>query len=333
VTRTLEAWLSESLSVPFTVGGHKVPVTVKIGVALFPDDGNDAAALLRSAETALKNAKLTEAAYAFYTPELGKAMQERRVLESSLRRAPDNGELLLYYQPKVDLEARRLTGAEALMRWMHPERGLVLPATFIPLMEESGLIVEAGMWALKQASTDRARWLGLSLRAPRVAVNVSSAQLRREDFVRSVEAALPAGETQAGIDLEVTESLLMKDAAENIEKLSRIRKLGVSIALDDFGTGYSSLAYLARLPVETIKIDRSFVVAMLEDPSAMTLVSTVISLAHALKLKTVAEGVESEEQAKILRLLRCDQMQGYLISKPMPFDAMTAYLAAVDTSR
>jgi diguanylate cyclase (GGDEF)-like protein len=329
VTRTLESWLNQWLQAPFEIAGQKLTVGVKSGIALFPEDGTDAASLLRSAETALKTAKLTEAPYAFYTPQLGKALRERRTLESSLRRAIDEEELLLYYQPKVDFETRTLIGIEALMRWRHPEHGIVLPATFIPVMEETGLIVEAGIWALRQASADRARWLDQSLRAPRVAVNVSSAQLRREDFVRTVAATLRVAGGDAGIDIEVTESLLMQDVADNIEKLSRIRELGIGIALDDFGTGYSSLAYLAKLPVEAIKIDRSFVVAMLDDPSAMTLVSTVISLAHALRLKTVAEGVESEEQAKILRLLRCDQMQGYLISKPLPFDDMTTYLSGV----
>ena len=162
-----------------------------------------------------------------------------------------------------------------------------------------------------------------------MAVNVSSVQLRREDFVRTVAAAVELAGPEGGIDVEVTESLLMKDLADNIEKLSCIRDLGVGIALDDFGTGFSSLAYLAKLPVQTIKIDRSFIEAMLNDPSTMTLVSTIISLAQSLKLKTVAEGVESEEQAKILRLLRCDQMQGYLVSKPMSFEAMSDYLGSL----
>jgi diguanylate cyclase len=331
VTRTVERWLSQELCAPFDIAGQSLTVAIRSGIALFPGDGTDAASLVHSAETALKTAKLTAATYAFYTPELGKSLQERRALESSLRRALDKEELVLYYQPKVDLETRRLLGAEALMRWRHPERGIVLPGTFIPVMEETGLIVEAGVWALRQAAADRARWLGQSLPAPRLAVNVSSAQLRREDFVRTVAAALRPTGPDAGIDIEVTESLLMQDVAENIEKLSGLRGLGVGIALDDFGTGYSSLAYLAKLPVETIKIDRSFVVAMLDDPSAMTLVSTVISLAHTLNLKTVAEGVESEEQAKMLRLLRCDQMQGYLISKPLPFDDMTTYLSGIRT--
>jgi EAL domain-containing protein (putative c-di-GMP-specific phosphodiesterase class I) len=201
-----------------------------------------------------------------------------------------------------------------------------MPATFIPLMEETGLIIEAGVWALRQASLDRARLIEASLPAPRIAVNVSSAQLRRADFVQSVSTALEFAGPHGGIDIEVTESLLMKDVADNIEKLARIRELGIGIALDDFGTGYSSLAYLAKLPVESIKIDRSFVVTMLDDPSSMTLVSTVISLAHTLRLKTVAEGVESEEQAKILRLLHCDQMQGYLVSHPLPYEKMAEYL-------
>jgi len=325
VTRTVERWLTEWTSAP-RGGAGPLPIRLKAGVALFPNDARDAAALLRGAETALKNAKQTQTAYALYTPQLSRTLQERRALDSSLRHALENDELTLYYQPKVELDSRRLVGLEALMRWRHPQRGLVMPATFIPLMEETGLIIEAGVWALRQASADRARWLAAALPAPRVAVNVSSAQLRRSDFVSSVAGALATTQPNGGIDIEVTESLLMKDVADNIEKLSRIRELGVGIALDDFGTGYSSLQYLARLPVESIKIDRSFVEAMLDDPSAMTLVSTVISLAHTLRLTTVAEGVESEEQAKILRLLHCDQMQGYLVSHPLSFEDMGNYL-------
>jgi diguanylate cyclase (GGDEF)-like protein len=331
VTRTVEGWLAQSHSQVIEAGGQPVALRLKAGIALFPNDGLDGVSLLRSAETALKNAKMTQASYAFYTPQLGRALHEKHTLERSLRQALENREFMLYYQPKVDLDTRRLVGVEALMRWRHPQRGLILPATFIPLMEETGLIVEAGVWALRQAQADRLRWLAESLPAPRVAVNVSSAQLRREDFVRTVAEALAADGVCDGIDIEVTESLLMQDVADNIEKLTRVRELGIGIALDDFGTGYSSLAYLAKLPVEAIKIDRSFVVAMLDDPSAMTLVSTVISLAHTLRLKTVAEGVESEEQAKILRLLHCDQMQGYLISQALSFEDMAAYLRSIRT--
>jgi EAL domain-containing protein (putative c-di-GMP-specific phosphodiesterase class I) len=194
-------------------------------------------------------------------------------------------------------------------------------------MEETGLIADVGTWVLQQACQDRSRWLERGFNAPRVAINVSTLQLRRGDFVRTVKNILRVAGSEAGIDIEVTESLIMQDVEDNIAKLVAIRDLGVRIAIDDFGTGYSSLGYLAKLPVETLKIDRSFIISMLDDPSAMTLVSTIISLAHALRLEVVAEGVESEEQAKILRLVRCDQMQGYLISKPMSFDDMSAYLA------
>jgi diguanylate cyclase (GGDEF)-like protein len=329
VTRTVEGWLAQGPSEVIEAGGQRLTLRLKAGIALFPNDGADGMSLLHSAEAALKNAKMTQTPYAFYTPQLGRALHEKRTLDRSLRHALENQEFVLYYQPKVDLDTRRLVGAEALMRWRHPQRGLILPATFIPLMEETGLIVEAGVWALRQASADRARWLAQALPAPRIAVNVSSAQLRREDFVRTVAEALAVAGPSGGIDIEVTETLLMQDVADNIEKLTRVRELGVGIALDDFGTGYSSLAYLAKLPVEAIKIDRSFVVAMLDDPSAMTLVSTVISLAHTLRLKTVAEGVESEEQAKILRLLHCDQMQGYLVSQALSFDEMAQYLRAL----
>jgi diguanylate cyclase (GGDEF)-like protein/PAS domain S-box-containing protein len=326
VTRTVDEWLSRWLTEPIEIGGQKLTLSVKGGIAVFPEDGADAASLLLHAEAALKIAKQSDARYAFYTPQLGRTLLDRRSLEINLRRALENEEFVLHYQPKVDLDTRRLTGAEALIRWQSPDQGLVLPAKFIPVMEETGLIVEVGAWALRQASFDRSRWLEHSLPAPRIAVNVSSAQLQRDDFVRTVATVVKLAGAEAGVDIEVTETLLMEDVENNIEKLTRIRELGVGIALDDFGTGYSSLAYLTKLPIETLKIDRSFVVAMLDDPGAMTLVSTVISLAHALKLRTVAEGVESEEQAKILRLLRCDQMQGYLISKPLTFDAMTDYL-------
>ena len=196
---------------------------------------------------------------------------------------------------------------------------------FIPLMEETGLILEAGAWALRQAAADHRRWGAAGLAAPRVAVNVSPIQLRRKDFLASVEAAAGGG-APAGLDLEITESLIMEDIEGTIRKLEQVRALGMSVAIDDFGTGYSSLAYLARLPVQALKIDRSFIVTMLDDPAAMTLVQTIITLARSLKLKVIAEGVDAEPQAKTLRLLRCDEFQGYLFSKPLPFEELGALL-------
>lgn len=310
----------------FNIGGQEITISAKSGIALFPSNGSDADSLLRNGQAALKNARESSTRHVFYTPNLSEKLAERLTLDNKMRRALESEEFILHYQPKVDMVQRRLVGVEALMRWQDPELGLIPPSKFIPIMEENGLIVAAGAWALRRACLDRARWLEQGLKAPRVAVNVSAMQLRHEDFVSTIAGILRGAGGQPGIDIEVTESVLMEDVTDNIEKLAAVRELGVQIALDDFGTGYSSLSYLARLPVETLKIDRSFVVAMLEDPNGTALVSTIISLAGTLKLQTVAEGVESEEQAKILRLLRCDQMQGYLISKPLPFDEMSVFL-------
>jgi EAL domain-containing protein (putative c-di-GMP-specific phosphodiesterase class I) len=227
----------------------------------------------------------------------------------------------------VELDTQRIVGVEALIRWQSPELGLVPPMQFIPLMEETGLILEVGAWALDRAIADHLRWTKLGLPAPRVAVNVSAIQLRRRDFVAAVQEALKQGATPPGVDLEITESLIMEDIESSIKKLKEVRALGLSIAIDDFGTGYSSLGYLARLPVQSLKIDRSFIITMLKDSDTMTLVQTIISLAHSLRLKVIAEGVDAAEQAKMLRLLRCDEMQGYLFSRPVPFEQMSGLLA------
>ena len=332
--RALEEQHQAWLGAPFTVGRHDVTLTARSGVSIFPDDGDDAEALLKNSEAALKRAGSPGERVVFFTQEIGDRIAERLSMETRLRRALDNAEFVLHYQPKVDLETRKLEGLEALIRWQSPELGLVPPAKFIPLMEETGMIVEVGAWVLQQACSDRRLWLEQGLAAPRIAVNVSSVQLRQQDFLNVVRGALKRatrnavimGAAEAGMDIEVTESLFVENVEANMEKLRAVRDLGVAIAIDDFGTGYSSLGYLAKMPVDSLKIDRSFTASMLDDPGVMTLVSTVIALAHSLKLGVIAEGVESEEQAKILRLLRCDQMQGYLISKPLPFEEMTTWI-------
>ncbi len=332
VIRTIERWRLESFGTPFAVNGDDLRLSAKAGIALLPEDGEDAETLLRNAEAALNKAKATGDPYLFYAQQMTDRVAEKLTLESRLRRALEEDEFVLHYQTKVDIETRRIEGVEALIRWQSPELGLVLPAKFIPVMEETGMILEAGAWALRRAVLDRARWREQTGDAPRIAVNISAVQLRKPDFVSTVERVLGAVSKDPGIDLEVTESLIMQDVEGNIAKLEALRGRGLAIAIDDFGTGYSSLAYLAKLPVETLKIDGSFVGAMLDSPDAMTLVSTMISLAHSLKLTVVAECVEQEEQAKILRLLRCDQMQGYLISKPLPFDSILALLASGNQS-
>ncbi len=327
VVQIIEGWWPQWLNTPFQVEGNELRLSANAGVALYPGDGNDADTLLKHAEAALKRAKTTGDRHLFYTRHLTERGSEKLTLESKLRRALENEEFVLHYQPKVDLETRRIKGVEALIRWNDPATGLVPPAQFHPShgrdrphRRRRHLGPAAGLPGPFQVA-------GTWVQRSRVAINVSTLQLRRSDFVRTVKNILRVAGSEAGIDIEVTESLIMQDVEDNIAKLVAIRDLGVRIAIDDFGTGYSSLGYLAKLPVETLKIDRSFIISMLDDPSAMTLVSTIISLAHALRLEVVAEGVESEEQAKILRLVRCDQMQGYLISKPMSFDDMSAYLA------
>jgi diguanylate cyclase (GGDEF)-like protein/PAS domain S-box-containing protein len=328
LSRRLDELWHAWLETPFEAQGQVIELTAKGGVALFPNDGATADALLANATAALREAKQSGKTIGFYTRHLSERFAERIALEKSLRRALENGEYELHYQPKVDLVHRHITGLEALLRWRRSSRDITSPATFVPLLEETGMIVEVGAWVMRQACVDRKRWLERGLPAPRVAVNVSAVQLRGEEFVRAVADMVHKDGKEAGLDLEVTESVLMDNVSHNLDKLAAIRDLGVGIALDDFGTGYSSLAYLARLPVSTLKIDRSFVSQMLDDTSVMTLVSTIISLARSLRLSTIAEGVESEEQAKILRLLGCDEMQGYLYSKPLAFDDMTVLLDA-----
>ena len=314
---------------PYAVTGTELRISTRSGVALFPSDGNDADTLFRNAEAALKKSSSGER-YLFYTRQMTERIAEKVALENKLRQALEKDEFVLYYQPKVDSDTRRMVSAEALIRWRSPELGLVPPLQFIPLLEETGLILQVGSWALKRASLDHRDWVERALKAPRIAVNVSPIQLRQRDFVDVLKQAIIGGVAPPGIDLEITESLAMEDIQANIGKLTSLRQLGVNIAIDDFGTGYSSLGYLAKLPVQSLKIDRSFIVAMVDDPDAMTLVSTIISLAHSLRLKVVAEGVDSEDQASALRRLQCDEMQGYLFSRPLPLDELTALLEPKD---
>ncbi|MGH8673426.1 MAG: EAL domain-containing protein [Burkholderiales bacterium] len=306
------------------IDGREINVSAKAGIALFPDDGVDADALFRNAEASLKRAKETGDRFMFYAPHINARVAEQVELENRLRRAVEQREIFLHYQPKVEMATNRIVGLEALMRWRGPDNLLVSPARFVPVLEDTGMILEAGRIALEMAAQMHREWQGLGLNPPRIAVNVSALQLRQRSFVDDVQAAL--GGPDNGVDLEITESLLMEDIEESIRKLRTLREAGASIALDDFGTGHSSLAYLSRLPIDTVKIDRSFIHAMTDNADATSIVSTIISLAHALRHKVVAEGVETEEQARLLRLLRCDQMQGYLFSPPQPEDKVETML-------
>ena len=327
--RRIEEVLDACFAAPFSVARQELRISAKAGLALFPDDGTRDDALFVNAEAACRKAKQTVERYLFYAPRMNEAVAENLRLENKLRLALERDEFALHYQPKVALDTGRVVGAEALIRWQSPETGLIPAAQFIPLLEETGLILQAGAWALRRAALDHAEWLRLGLAAPRIAVNVSAIQLRQRQFVDVVRNAIGSEAAAPAIDLEITESVLMEDIADNIEKLRALREIGVRIAIDDFGTGHSSLAYLARLPVDSLKIDRSFIATMLQNVDNMTLVSTIISLGHALKMKVVAEGVEAERQAEVLRLIRCDEMQGYLYSKPLPAEGFVELLRGV----
>jgi diguanylate cyclase (GGDEF)-like protein/PAS domain S-box-containing protein len=326
LTKRNERRLRQIFGSPFAVLDHQLRVSARLGIALYPQDGQDSDTLLHNAEAALKTAKASGERSLFYTPDMTARSPEKFSLENKLREALERNQFVLHYQPKVDLRTRSIVGLEALIRWQHPELGLAPPAKFIPLLEETGLILDVGAWALKHAAMDHRNWSDSGLKPPKIAVNISAIQIRQRDFVKTVEQAI--AEAPGAIDLEITESIVMEDVLSSIKRLNELRRLGVSVAIDDFGTGYSSLAYLARLPVETLKIDRSFVKAMDDDPTARTLVQTIISLAHSLRLLVVAEGVETERQAELLRELQCDQMQGYLFSKPLPSEALAKLLQA-----
>jgi diguanylate cyclase (GGDEF)-like protein len=326
--RRLRQKLQACFDKPFIVDGQELRASTRVGLALFPEDAADSVVLFANAEAAWKKAKETGERYLFYTQQMTEAVARNFSLENKLRAALERNEFVLHYQPTVDLETRSIVGAEALIRWQSPELGLVPPMEFIPLMEETGLVLEVGAWVLRQAVLDQQHWADRGLVAPRVAVNVSAMQLREGDFVDAVAEAVGAGAGPPAIELELTESLLMKDIDSNTAKLKALRELGIRITIDDFGTGHSSLEYLARLPVDALKIDRSFVVRMADDPGAMTIVQTIISLAHSLKLHVIAEGVETEDQAHMLRLLRCDRFQGFLLSKPLPMEEMSKLLSA-----
>jgi diguanylate cyclase (GGDEF)-like protein/PAS domain S-box-containing protein len=319
VAHLLEKSVSEARTASISIGGKELGVSLSIGIAIFPTDGHEPESLFRNADAALNKAKDDAAPYLFYQPAMNATVAQTLLLESKMRRAIEKEQFLLHFQPKLDLRTGRVNGMEALIRWNDPEAGLVSPAQFIPLLEDTGMIHDSGRWAIRNALEHYHRWQQQGLRPPRIAVNVSAIQLKQTDFVDIVRHAIEEyKDSLHGLDLEITESMIMEDIEGNIEKLRALRAMGVNIAIDDFGTGYSSLGYLAKLPVNALKIDRSFIVTMCNNPDSMTIVSTIISLAHSLNLKVVAEGVELQEQWDLLKLLQCDELQGYLYSLPLP---------------
>lgn len=308
-----------SLEEPFALAGENLRVACKIGIAMFPDDARDAETLFRNAEAALQRAKDTTETYEFYSPEMNAQVAKRLYLEDRLRNAVRNRQFLLEYQPKVELSNRLIVGLEALIRWRDPDCGMVSPLDFIPVLEETGMIVEVGRWVIEQAVEDVRGWQAEGLQAPRVAVNVSHVQVRQKDFVTTVlDAAGLTTHPDIQLDLEITESLVLEDPESGIEKLRQLRAAGMRIYMDDFGTGYSNLGQMAALPLDALKIDRIFIARMAESESATAIVSTIINLAIALRIDVVAEGVETSQQASLLSSLGCNQAQGYFFSRPHP---------------
>ena len=314
------------LSDPFIIGGEEVRVLTRMGISLSPEDSRDAEALLSAATTALSNAQRDGETYRFYTRGMNELVRERLSLESHLLRALKNREFVLYYQPKVRLSNGALEGVEALIRWQDPERGMVFPSRFIPTLEETGLILPVGEWVVHQALSDLSGWISRGLLVPRVSVNVSSIQLRHRDFLETL-VRLWGPEERAGLlEIEITESLILDDVPGTIATLEEIRSRGITVSIDDFGTGYSSLSYLASLPVNTLKIDQSFVSQLGERPESLSIVSAIISLAHSLNLSVVAEGVENESQLSLLKKLGCDAVQGFLVSESLPAERFETFL-------
>jgi diguanylate cyclase (GGDEF)-like protein len=311
-----------------TPSGGALPLTCSIGYAIFPHDGDGADALLGNAALAARRAKLLGGAQIqHFSEDLKRAFERKLGLESQLRAALDHKELFLLYQPKIALKDGSVAGLEVLLRWRHPTYGLISPAEFIPVAEEAGLIVEIGEWVLRSAVDQCRAWRAEGVPAMPVAVNLSALQFQRSDIVGTVGAVVrDAGLEPGALELELTESMSIESPERSAELMGRLRQLGVTLSIDDFGTGYSSLSYLKRLPVDKLKIDRSFVQDMHQSAESLAMVKAIIAMAHSLRLEVIAEGVELQQQVDALRRLGCDQIQGFYYSQPLGAEDCAAYL-------
>jgi diguanylate cyclase (GGDEF)-like protein len=321
--------IRDALHPPFQLDGQELFATTSVGVSLFPHDGNETQSLLKNAGSALYRAKKSGADnYRFYTEDMNSKASKQFALETSLRHAIDNEEFVLHYQPRLAVDSLKITGVEALVRWQHPQLGLLTPAEFIPLAEDNGLILPIGEWVLRTACRQNREWQERGFTPMRIGVNVSARQFQQQHLAEIVLQILEeTGLAPNYLDLELTESSIMSNAQATIDVLTRLKGMGVTISIDDFGTGFSSLSYLKRLPIDALKIDQSFVRDLTTDPDDAALVMAIVTLAHNLRLQVVAEGVETEEQLRFLHLLRCDEVQGYFFSKPLPAAGLERVLA------
>jgi diguanylate cyclase (GGDEF)-like protein/PAS domain S-box-containing protein len=319
-----------TLAAPHSIAEKELHITASIGISIYPDDGRDADTLIRCADTAMYHAKdKGRNNYQFFTEDMNVRAVERQFLEGSLRRALKRGEFVLHYQPKINLETGAITGVEALIRWRHPERGLIPPALFVPIAEDCGLIVPIGRWVLHEACRQAQTWIDAALPPLPVAVNISAVEFQSKDFLEGVRTVLK--ETRLNpryLELELTESVLMQDAESTASVLIALKAIGVRLAIDDFGTGYSSLSYLQQFPIDTLKIDQSFVREITAGALDDTIVSAIISMAKTLKRRVVAEGVETGEQLAFLQRQHCGEGQGYHFSRPVSAEEFVALLTA-----
>jgi diguanylate cyclase len=322
----------EVVSQPVRSHGHEMHVTCSLGISIFPHHGESAEALITSADVAMYHVKKSRRNdFELFTADMKQFFPKRLALENELRKALERQQFVLYYQPQIDVMTGELTGVEALLRWDHPERGLVMPAEFIPLAEETGLIVPLGRWVLHEACSQSQVWQKQGLRSLRVAVNLSGVQFQQRDLVDSIAHALNAsGLDPRCLELEITESVIMHNAPEAVVMLEKLSDMGVDISIDDFGTGYSSLSYLKRFKIDRLKIDQGFIRNVSNDQDDAAIVKAIIALAHSLRLRVVAEGVEHKEQLEFLRSIGNDEYQGYFHSRPLPAADFERYLRAVD---
>ena len=321
--------LLNALQLPYHFKGKQLHISASIGIAVFPGDGEDADTLLAHSDTAMYHAKdAGRNNYQFFAPQMDQLVVEQQALGTQLHHALTHNELLLHYQPVVDMASGKLVGLEALLRWQHPEQGLMPPLKFIPLAEETGMIVPIGEWVLLSACMQLKAWQDQGYAMPQLAINLSVKQLRQKTLVETFARILNETGVEARfVELEITESIFIDDSVEMAETLLALHNMGLKLSIDDFGTGYSSLSYLRRFPMDTLKIDQSFVRDMTTDPDDAAIVASIIGMAHSLRMKVIVEGVETEAQHAMLARQGCDQYQGYYFSKPLPASEIAAKLA------
>lgn len=327
IYRTIEN-INNAFSKPITTGSEEVLITFSMGISIYPDDGSTGEELIKLAEASLFQAKkLGTNSLVTYSPAINKRLSEIIKMKNKLIKSLENHEFIVYYEPKVNIQTNTLSGVEALLRWQDPEEGLVKPTRFVPILEETGMILKVGQWVLKEASKQVQKWnkKGYNLR---LAVNISAAQMEQEDFASMIIMEIKdTGLNPSNLELEITESLLMKNVERNIEKILQVKDYGIAVSIDDFGTGYSSLAYLKRLPINTLKIDISFIKTLPDDKETAKIIETIISLAGVFNLKTIAEGIDSKEQINFLKKAGCDEVQGYYFTKPLPAKRFEEFMA------